>query len=173
MNTRKIWILAIVFGLLMSFLFFLLTINNQNTAEQTSEQAEVEEAKESETSTDKIPIEKGKRAITIDVDEVQSVSGFIQPGSFVDIVSVFDDGISKVILQNVKVLAVGNLLAAEETDEPYNRITFEITPEEGASLALANEHTFITLMLRGAQDDDSTPQVPVLLDQMKKGQEPK
>lgn len=173
MNTRKIWILAIVFGLIMSFLFFILTIESSKPSDQTIEQVrEEEEAKEKESPTDKLTIEVGKRAITIDVDEVQSVSGFVKPGSFVDIISVFDDGISQIILQNVKVIAVGNLLAEEEIEDPYNRITFELAPEEGAALALANQHAFITLMLRGAQDDDSTPQVPLSLEHIKKGQKP-
>ncbi|MBD3266384.1 Flp pilus assembly protein CpaB, partial [bacterium] len=58
----------------------------------------------------KIPA--GHRAITLRVDDSSGVAGFIQPGCMVDVLSTFDtqggnESITKVILQNVKVLAKG------------------------------------------------------------------
>src|SRR6516162_1641409 len=53
-------------------------------------------------------IETGMRAVTVPVDDVRGVAGFISPGDFVDIALTRTDGggpVSEVILQHVKVLA--------------------------------------------------------------------
>src|SRR5687767_14648775 len=60
-------------------------------------------------------IPEGYRAMTVKVDEIVGVSGFVQPGSFVDVVAVIlplgqnaaQGPISKIVLQNIKVLASG------------------------------------------------------------------
>src|ERR1044071_10460939 len=60
-------------------------------------------------------IPEGYRAMTVKVDDVVGVSGFIMPGTLVDVVVVIqppkgtgnDETISKIVLQNIKVLASG------------------------------------------------------------------
>src|SRR5688500_16970427 len=60
-------------------------------------------------------IPEGYRAMTVKVDDVMGVSGFLQPGAMVDVLTVIippeegarRDPISKIVLQNVKVLANG------------------------------------------------------------------
>src|SRR5712671_279304 len=68
-------------------------------------------------------IPEGFRAMTVKVDDVVGVSGFIMPGSRVDVVVVMDPGdkstqdpISKIVLQNIKVLANG-----QNIDKPENQ----------------------------------------------------
>lgn len=169
MPTKKIWIFAILFGLIMSFLFFMLTLNRDDT-ELTIPDEEAEEViPKTESATEELAIETGKRAMTISVDEVQSVSAFVNPGSIVDIVSVYDDGTSQILLENVKVLAVGNRVGApdEDNDEPYETVTLELTPKDGATLALAKEYAYITLMLRDGEDLEKTDGKNISLEQLR------
>ncbi|WP_071394554.1 Flp pilus assembly protein CpaB [Bacillus tuaregi] len=173
MNTKKIWLLAILFGLLMSFTFFILTSNKGNTngvdenAEQTEQVEEME--KEKDTQITPLEIRAGKRAISIAVEEEQGVSGFIRPGSFVDIVVVNNltdqDMVSNILLENIRVLAVGNTVTVteEEEQEPYRLVTLEVSPLDGANLALEKERGTVTLMLRGVSED-----VPAINDIPKK-----
>src|SRR5688572_32512733 len=69
-------------------------------------------------------IPEGFRAMTVKVDDVVGVSGFVMPGSFVDVVAVIvpvgegdsQGPISKIVLQNIKVLASG-----PKIDSPDNQ----------------------------------------------------
>src|SRR5882724_590761 len=70
-------------------------------------------------------IPEGYRAMTVKVDDVVGVSGFVMPGSFVDVVAVIvpvnqtsasQGPISKIVLQNIKVLASGARM-----DNPDNK----------------------------------------------------
>ena len=69
-------------------------------------------------------IPEGYRAMTVKVDDVVGISGFIMPGTLVDVVVVIDpqekagmqDPISKIVLQNIKVLANG-----QNIDQPENQ----------------------------------------------------
>src|SRR6478672_1283331 len=71
----------------------------------------------------KVAIPEGYRAMTVKVDDVVGVSGFIMPGTLVDIVVVIqppkgtanEEMISKIVLQNIKVLASG-----QNIDKPKN-----------------------------------------------------
>jgi pilus assembly protein CpaB len=151
MNTRKIWIFAIIFGLLMSILFIALTTQNgEKDSSEQSEELSTEEIQEDKPPNNLLGLSKGKRAISIPIDEVRSVSGFIKPGSYVDIISIPDEGESHILLENVKVLAVDTRIEAgdEENHDPYSTITFELEPRDGLILATANEMGLITLMLR-------------------------
>lgn len=159
MNTKKIWILAIIFGLIMSVLFIAITTRNdkQELTEQTEVNTEEEENEEKQANN-LLGLAQGKRAISIPTDEVRSVSGFIQPGSYVDIIFIPDEGDSKILLENVKVLAVDTTVAISEGEsiDSYSRITFELEPKDGLTLATANEKGFITLMLRGPAKNESS-----------------
>ncbi|NTW56050.1 MAG: Flp pilus assembly protein CpaB [Chlorobiaceae bacterium] len=102
-------------------------------------------------------IEKGKRAITVQVNEVVAVAGFALPGSYVDIlVSGKDDNnqpFSRTVLSRVKVLAV----AQETTSEPdkpkvVNAVTLELTPHESEKLDLARNIGTLSLVLRNELD---------------------
>src|SRR5712672_2063729 len=70
-------------------------------------------------------IPEGYRAMTVKVDEVVGISGFIMPGSFVDVVAIIvplsqagaaNGPVSKIVLQNIKVLASG-----AKIDSPENQ----------------------------------------------------
>lgn len=183
MNQKKIWIMAIVFGIVMSTFFYLLTSKKDNKSieesiEKTAEE-EVSAITDKET-VDTLSIQDGKRAISLAVDEVQSVSGFIRPGSYIDVIAVYPSSegnvsTAQVILNQIKVLAVGKTFIKQEVDsettnnpEDYQTVTLEVEPGEGAIIALAKENGTLTLMLSGT-DEQKVAKVRITLEEIKEG----
>lgn len=104
-----------------------------------------------------IIIPSGKRAITIKVDEVIGVGGFISPGDHVDILSVVsakeDQTFSKTILQDILVLAAGgSILDPAVVSAPEAKIVTQVTValdlKQAEELALASEFGELKLILR-------------------------
>ena len=89
-----------------------------------------------------------KRAMSVKVDDVIGVAGFIKPADRVDVmVTIEPEGgkqantMSKMILENVKVLAAGTQMERKGKDEepkPVQVITVEVDVEEAEKLALAS-----------------------------------
>jgi pilus assembly protein CpaB len=99
-------------------------------------------------------IENGMRAVTVRVDDVRGVAGFILPGERIDIVLVQgarDESASDVILQNVRVLAVDQL-ANEKQEAPKlaRNVTVEVNTEQAQKLILASEVGRLSMILRQA-----------------------
>src|SRR4030042_5061069 len=106
-----------------------------------------------------------KRAIAIKVDKVIGVSGFIHPGNRVDVLMTLASGrtfnpVTKTILENIRVLAVGSETkerkGLEEKSSPTDVITLEVTPEEAEKLALAGTEGRLQLPLRNFSDTENT-----------------
>jgi len=104
----------------------------------------------------------GDRAITVAVNEVVGVAGFVLPNSIVDVVatvnspysSAYDKRISKIILQNVKVLAVGQILDQKEGKPVVvPTVTLQVKPDQAEKLALASENK-VQLILRHTGDSE-------------------
>jgi pilus assembly protein CpaB len=94
-----------------------------------------------------------KRAMAVKVDDVVGVAGFINPGNRVDVLVALrhDPPITKIVLQNVLVLATGAELertGREQKPLPVKVITMEVTPQEAEKLALASTNGKIRLALR-------------------------
>jgi pilus assembly protein CpaB len=115
-------------------------------------------------------IPEGYRAMTVKVDDVVGISGFIMPGALVDIVVVIappkNDGgnekISKIVLQNIKVLANGQNIDRPKNDREVERVkavTLQVTPEQAEKLALASSEGKLQLVMRNSVDqaDEQTP----------------
>jgi pilus assembly protein CpaB len=115
-------------------------------------------------------IPDGYRAMTVKVDDVVGISGFIMPGTLVDIVVVIDppegssqkDKVSKIVLQNIKVLANGQNLDKPKNEKEAERvkaITLQVTPEQAEKLALASSEGKLQLVMRNSidQGDEATP----------------
>jgi pilus assembly protein CpaB len=116
-------------------------------------------------------IPDGYRAMTVKVDEVVGVSGFIMPGTLVDIVVVTsppkksgqEEMISKIVLQNIKVLASGQNIDKPKDDREVERsvkaVTLQVTPEQAEKLALASSEGKLQLVMRNSVDqgDEATP----------------
>jgi len=99
-----------------------------------------------------------KRAMSVKVDDVIGVAGFIKPADRVDVmVTIEPEGgkqanmMSKMILENVKVLATGTQMERKGKDEepkPVQVITVEVNVEEAEKLALASTQGRLRLALR-------------------------
>lgn len=111
-------------------------------------------------------ISDGSRAMTVKVDDVVGVAGFVLPGAWVDIVAVIDPRetgssqgpTSKIVLQHIKVLASDRNIEKQETGETtliVKAVTLEVTPEEAEKLALAATEGKLQLVLRNSVDSDS------------------
>lgn len=109
-------------------------------------------------------IPEGYRAMTVKVDDVVGVSGFILPGTLVDVVVVItppkaagqEDRISKIVLQNIKVLASGQNIDKPKNDREAERgvkaVTLQVTPEQAEKLALAGSEGHLQLVMRNSVD---------------------
>jgi pilus assembly protein CpaB len=107
-------------------------------------------------------LDEGKRAVTLRVDDVRGVAGFILPGDFVDVVLIAEDGpprrenYSEILLQHLKVLAVDQL-ASERQEQPTvaKAVTIEVTPEQAQKLLLATNIGKLSLILRRPEEADA------------------
>ena len=100
----------------------------------------------------------GARAVTIKVDAVTGVAGFITPGDRIDIVLTHGGGgdlKAVTILQNIRVLAVDQV-ADETQDTPglAATVTVEVTPEQNQTLVVARQAGQLSLALRTADSED-------------------
>ena len=112
-------------------------------------------------------IEERSRAVSIQVDEFQSVAGFVQPGSRVDVVASLQGAAgprSESILQNVKVLAVDVRTAqGDGTPQPARVVTLEVTPREAEKLSAAENGGRIKLAMRNPKDASKSRPVQIVL----------
>lgn len=116
-------------------------------------------------------IPEGYRAMTVKVDDAAGISGFIQPGTLVDVVVTIDpeantrqDPISKIVLQNIKVLASGQNIDKPEDEreaKSVKAVTLQVTPEQAEKLALAATEGKLQLVMRSQidQGNEETPGV--------------
>jgi pilus assembly protein CpaB len=99
-------------------------------------------------------LDEGKRAVTVSVDDVRGVAGFVLPGDFVDIVIIADDGSPKrqsysdILLEHVKVLAIDQV-ASEGEGQPTvaKAVTVEVTKEQAQKILLATSIGKLSLIL--------------------------
>jgi pilus assembly protein CpaB len=107
----------------------------------------------------------GKRAVTVRVDDVRGVAGFIQPGDLVDVVLIrteaesrSNESYSDVILQAAKVLAIDQI-TGERTDKPTiaKAVTLEVAPEDAQKILLATNIGRLSLILRQPAEARTDP----------------
>ncbi len=114
-------------------------------------------------------VKKDMRAITVRVNDVIGVAGFLLPGSRVDVVSTINNmrtGVvtSRTILSDIKVLAIDQT-AATKSDQPVmvRAVTLEVTPKQAETLLKGQAAGTIQLTLRNPLDHgdavDATGQV--------------
>ena len=111
---------------------------------------------------------KGMRAISISVSEPVIVSNLIRPGDHVDIIASFETEsmdnettvtifprITKIILQNVQILAMGQdtTITDEKIKESPATVTLAVTPQDAEKLVYASEYATLKMILRHVEDD--------------------
>jgi pilus assembly protein CpaB len=100
-------------------------------------------------------LEEGMKAVTVRVNDVEGVGGFVLPGDHVDVLMTRQpdkaSGNSDVVLQNVKVLAIDQL-ADDSTDKPsvVKAVTLEVDTLSAQKLSLAASLGSLSLALRKA-----------------------
>lgn len=109
-------------------------------------------------------LEKGKRAMSVRVDDVVGVAGFLLPGNRVDVLSTKqrngsrNDVETKTVLHNLKVLAVDQI-ASQERDGPVivRAVTLEVTTRDAETLVKATQEGKVQLTLRNPleKEDES------------------
>ncbi len=126
--------------------------------------ANVAKAKNAPFST---KINPGRRAVTIPVDAINSVSGMLVPGDLIDLYVSFEYRRRKItapLLQGVLVLATGRQskngyaegLEESGLEQSYSTVTLDTAPEEAAKLVAARQAGMITALLRNPEDDKAT-----------------
>ncbi len=108
-------------------------------------------------------IPPGMRAVSVRVNEVVSVAGFVQPGTRVDVLLTGNPGggndqQTTTVLENVLVIANGSRLERTATGEssPAAVITLLVSPEDAQRLTLASQQGRIQLALRNPLDTQQT-----------------
>ena len=110
-------------------------------------------------------IERGYRAMSVQITDVSGVAGLIQPGSHVDVIFTrpgsMAEATSSTILQNVKVISTGRSVAVGQTIDPRApkspTVTLILLPEDAQKLELAKSQGKIGLSLRNPLDSTQNP----------------
>jgi len=105
-------------------------------------------------------IDEGMRALSVPVDQIVGVAGFVLPSSRVDVLLTLQQGqnnaepTTRIIMQNVKALAAGQSIQQDKEGKPLavGVVTFLVSPEQAETLALASQQGRIQLALRNTMD---------------------
>jgi pilus assembly protein CpaB len=108
-------------------------------------------------------IPQGMRALSVAVNDVVGVAGFVTPGTMVDVLVTGkinegsrsgEDTITRTILENVRVLAAGQKIERDREGKPQTVpvITLLVSPEDAGRLAMASTEGKIQLALRNTVD---------------------
>jgi pilus assembly protein CpaB len=109
-------------------------------------------------------LEDGKRAVTVRVDDVRGVAGFVLPGDFVDLVMIADEPSSKrqsysdILLEHLKVLAIDQIASeGEEKPTVARAVTLEVTKEQAQKVLLATNVGKLSLILSRPNETSGDP----------------
>lgn len=112
-------------------------------------------------------LKTGRRALTIEVDEISSISGMLRAGDNIDILITTkpaktsgsasnqnnQEDITFPLYSNVNVLATGQTTRGSgNTQTTYNNITLDVTPEEASNIIVAKGSGKLTAVLRNPED---------------------
>ena len=116
-------------------------------------------------------IPEGMRAVSVAVNDVVGVAGFVIPGTMVDVLVTgtlsgagAQTSITRTILENIRVLAAGQKVQQDREGKPQTVpvITLLVTPEDAAKLTMAATQGKIQLALRNTIDTKLADPPPVL-----------
>jgi pilus assembly protein CpaB len=116
-----------------------------------------------------VTIPEGMRGISVQVNEVIAVAGFVLPGSMVDVLVTGSTGgqggnsITKTILEDIRVLAAGQQIEQDKEGKPHTVpvITLLVTPEDANKLTMGANEGKIQLALRNTIDTKKENPPPV------------
>ena len=116
-------------------------------------------------------IPEGMRAVSVRVDDVVAVAGFVVPGTMVDVQVTAEatggplPGVTNTILQDIKVLAAGQKVEQDKEGKPQtvNVVTLLVNPEQANKLTMASTDGRIHLALRNTIDTKLVEPPPVYM----------
>lgn len=130
------------------------------------------------TFSGKVP--EGLRAMTVRVDEINSISGFLQPKDRVDLLMTYGSGDQQRIyplIQRLDVIATGLQTLVDKNSgsalRKFNTITVQVTPESAQRITLAQQVGKLTAMLRNPDDESPLSDSPMTVAQLLNIVEPK
>ena len=118
-------------------------------------------------------IPAGMRAVSVAVNDVVGVAGFVIPGTMVDVLATgqlpgksegADNNITRTVLENVRVLAAGQQIQQDRDGKPVKVpvVTLLVAPEDADVLTMASTEGKVQLALRNTIDTKSTNPPAVL-----------
>lgn len=121
--------------------------------------AQLEGEKAPSFSTRLVP---GRRAITVPVDEINSISGMLVPGDRIDLmVTIKKDRQTLMLplLQSVQVMATGTRASSEDPEgkRAFTTVTLDATPDEARRVLAAREVGKLAALLRAPGDQLAAP----------------
>lgn len=128
-------------------------------------------------------IPEGMRAISVKVNEVVGVAGFVVPGTIVDVLVTVrpstgpqDEPMTRTVVSKVQVLTAGTKFDQEKSKNgepiPTSVVTLAVLPEDAERIALAGNEGKITLALRNPLDVETTDTRGVKLAALMRGNNP-
>lgn len=105
----------------------------------------------------------GWRAMTVAVDEINSISGLLEPGDVIDLIASLERKGNKLtmpLLQGVQVIATGQRLVDDPVTgerKQYATVTLNVTPSQATTLIAARDGGKITALLRNPGDRQAAP----------------
>jgi pilus assembly protein CpaB len=116
------------------------------------------EAQRAPTFSARLP--PGRRAITVVVDEINSISGMLEPGDLIDLMFAVEQNGQKLVLpllQSMQIMATGQRVV----DDPksgekaqFATVTLNATPEQAKNIIIARETGKLTALLRNPNDKE-------------------
>ena len=100
----------------------------------------------------------GRRAMTVPVDEINSISGLLEPGDQIDLIVTIDrkgKKLTLLLLQSVQVMATGQRAVDGPKDgerKQYSTVTINTTPEQAKNVIIARDIGKVTALLRNPDD---------------------
>jgi pilus assembly protein CpaB len=114
-----------------------------------------------------LPVTKGNRAVTIDIDAVTAIEYHVIPGTWVDVVLthyVGRDVRSKVIVQKARVISLGGVTDQSQSsntggtrDLRSKTVTLDVAPQDALAITAAKQLGKLSLLLRDQADDKPMP----------------
>lgn len=115
-------------------------------------------------------IPEGMRVITIPIDNLSSISGFLAPGDIVDLLITLKDGPQTrtlPLLIGVKVVATGrNIDNGLKPKEGFNNISLGVSPKDAARIIHAQTVGKVSLTLRNETDNQDAYKHPINIDNL-------
>lgn len=113
-------------------------------------------------------VPEGARALTVRVDEINSISGFLQPKDKIDLLMTYGSGNQEAVfplIQQLEVIATGlqtrvdkNSIGGKRT---FSTITVNVTPDNAQKITLAQKIGKLTAVLRNPEDSNPLSDVPM------------